>query len=190
MKKILTLVFALITISQVNANETEPSSPVGMSVLKNGPIVKLFYQGEQTGKVKVTIYNEKGRVVFTEVMKEMENFMRPYNFSSLPAGEYTIELKDEQGKRAKKITHAGGKQKRMAVLTRLGHDANKYMLAVPNEGRQAFTVRIYNNYSKLLYQKTQMVDGDFASVYNLNKLGGNYTFEVADQKGNIVRLKK
>ena len=191
MKKILSLVVALIAISQVNANGTEPHSPVGMSVLKNGHLVKVFYQGEETGKVKVTIYNEKGSVVFREIMKDTENFMRPYNFSGLPVGIYTIEVVDGQTKRVKKVSHATAGKKAMAVLTRLRGDENKYMLAIPNEGRNALTVRIFDSYNKLLYSKRQAVEGDFASIYNLNKLEGAHVFEVADEEGNVVaRLKK
>lgn len=190
MKKILSLVIVLIAIGQVNASATEPHSPVGMSVLKNGPLVKVFYQGEETGKVKVTIYNDKGRIVYTETMRDTENFMRPYNFSRLPAGKYTIELIDSHGKRVKEIAHGRRAKENVAVLTKLRQDQGKYMLAVPNEGRNALTVRIFDNYSKLVYAKTEVVEGDFATVYDLSKFKGNYTFEVADGNGNVVRLKK
>ena len=189
MKKILSLILVLIAIGQVNANVIEPHSPVGMSVIKNGSLVKLFYQGEQTGKVKVKIYNERGRTVFSETMKDTENFVRPYNFSFLPAGEYTIELTDAQGKMLKKVNHARETKKRMAYLTRLDGN-NKYMLSVVNDGRESLTVRIYDAYNKLVYNKTQTVHDDFAAVYNLSHLTGDYEFEVVDRNGNTVRLKK
>src|SRR5690606_17544863 len=115
-------VIVLIAISQVNANVMKPHSPVGMSVLKNGPLVKVFYQGEETGKVKVTIYDGKGRVVFKEIMKDTQNFMRPYNFSRLPSGRYTIELIDGHSKRVKEITHGAAVKANGAVLTRLRKD--------------------------------------------------------------------
>src|SRR5689334_12678949 len=99
MKKILSLVVVLIAIGQVSAKGIEPKSPVGISVIKQGAIVKLFYRGEQSGKVKVTIFNEKGDVIYREILANTEQFMRPYNFSSLPEGAYTIELRDDQGRR-------------------------------------------------------------------------------------------
>ncbi len=191
MKKILSLVVVLIAIGQVNANEIEPKSPVGVSVIKSGSIVKLFYQGDHTGNVKVKIYNERGRTLFVETIHNMENFMRPYNFSTLPEGQYTIELTDDQGTHFKKVSHSNSQsnQKRAARLTRLG-DGNRYMLAVPNVGKDVLTVSIYDGGSRLLYTETLPIDGDFAKVYNLNKISGGHTFEIVDQDRNTNRLSK
>jgi hypothetical protein len=119
MKKItLVFVFAFMAVSLVNANDVNPKSPVGMSVLKYKNIVKVFYRGEQTGKVKVNIYNEQGKLVFNEILRNTENFMRPYNFSFLPAGEYTIELSDTQGTHAQKVTYTVADDKGIVRLNR------------------------------------------------------------------------
>jgi hypothetical protein len=192
MKKITTLafVFTLIAVGFVHANDTHPKSPVGMSVIKYKNIVKVFYRGEQAGKVKVTIYNADGRMVHNEILKDTENFMRPYNFSSLPEGDYTIEVSDAKGKRSQKVRYEIADGKRVAHLSRLSKEGNTYVLTVPNEGRSAFTVRIFDDHDSLLYQRTEVVHGDFAKVYNLNKFDGNHTFEVVDQKGRINRLRK
>lgn len=190
MKKILAVVFVLIVAGQVNAKEMEPKSPVGMSVLKRGSIVKLFYRGEQPGKVKVKIFNESGQVVFSETMQNTENFMRPYNFSTLPEGEYVIELSDEQATRTQKVSHEKIKAKRIAHLTRLKDDECKYILAVPNAGRDALTVRIYDENQRMVYQDTQIIDGDFAKVYNLDSITGEHTFEIMDRDGKVNWLGK
>lgn len=119
MKKItLVFVFAFLAVSLVNANDVNPKSPVGMSVMKYKNIVKVFYKGEQTGKVKVNIYNEQGKLVFNEILRNTENFMRPYNFSFLPAGEYTIELLDAQGTRSQKVAYTVAEDKGIAHLKR------------------------------------------------------------------------
>lgn len=190
MKKILAVVLVLIVVGHVNAMEVEPKSPLGMSIIKNGALVKLFYRGEQSGKVKVTIYNEKGDVVFTETMKDTEQFMRPYNFKGLPYGEYTIELSDESGTRFTKVSHKFVKESRIAHVTRLNPDENRYMLAVPNAGKDALTVRIYDQLSRLVFEERQSIQGDFAKVYNLNGIAGDHTFEVVDQRGKSSRVTK
>lgn len=191
MKKILSVVLVLIVIGQVNAMEVEPKSPQGISIIKKGELVKLFYRGEQSGKVKVTILNEDGDVVFTETMQDTEQFMRPYNFKSLPYGEYTIELSDESGKRYKKVSHNFVKPSRAAHLTRLNQDENRYMLAVPNKGTDALTVRIYDERDQMLFEETETIHGDFAKVYNLNTVAaGEHTFEIVDEDGKRNRLTK
>lgn len=190
MKKILAVVFVLIAAGHINAKGIEPKSPVGMSVLKNGSIVKLFYRGEQPGKVKVKIYNENGQIVFSETLQNTEHFMRPYNFSTLPEGEYVIALSDEQATRTQKVLHTRKSTKRVAHLTRLNDGECKYLLAVPNDGQDALTVRIYDESMKLVYQDTQTIDGDFAKVYKLDGISGQHTFEITDRKGRISRLSK
>lgn len=191
MKKILSLVALLIVIGQVHANPAAPKSPVGMSVVKSGEVVKLFYRGEKTGNVKVTIYNERGEEVYAETLRKTEHFMRPYNISALPDGNYTIELRDEQGTRTQNVTHNRAEKKRVAHLTRLiSIGKNKYMLAVPNDGRDALTVKIFNEKEELLYENTEVIVGDFARLYNLNKVKGNHTFEIIDKSGNVNRLSK
>ena len=191
MKKIFFLVVALMAVGFVHANGTSPESPVGMSVIKSGDVVKLFYRGEKSGKVKVTIYNDDGQKVFVEVMRNIEEFMRPYNFSSLPEGNYTIEIADSQGTRSQSVKHSlyVPEEKTFAHLTRLGAEP-RYMLAVPNAGSDVLTVRIFDGRDNLLYQGTEVVDGTFAKVYNLDKIGGSHTFEIIDREGNINRLSK
>jgi len=190
MKKILSLVVVLIAIGQVSAKGIEPKSPVGISVIKQGAIVKLFYRGEQSGKVKVTIFNERGDVVYREILANTAQFMRPYNFSSLPEGEYIIELRDEQGRRVEQVDYKFPSEKRTAHLTRLNDHENRFMLAVPNQGVDDFHIRIIDDRNNVLYEERQHVIGDFAKVYNLNKFTGRHTFEVSDNAGRISRLVK
>jgi hypothetical protein len=191
MKKILSLVVVvLIAVGHGYANGTEPNSPLGMSVIKHGALVKLFYRGEQSGKVKVTIYNKRGVVVFKETLENTQDFMRPYNFSSLPSGSYTIELCDEQGKRFQKVIHSSAQGKRVAHLTRLHKGENTYVLAVPNKGDDKLTVKIYDQRNSILYEETQVIEGNFAKVYNLNKVGGQHIFEITDKSGRMNRLTK
>lgn len=177
----------LMAFSQVDAHEFESKSPLGVSVVQKGSVVKLFYRGEQTGKVKVTIFNAKGNVVFREVMQDTEHFMRPYNFSSLPYGDYTIELSDASGKRYQKVTHKRVSD-RIAHLTRLGKGENKYMLAVPSRGKDVITVRIYDASDRMLLEEVQTIDGNFAKVYNLSAVGSLSTFVVVNGEGKINRL--
>jgi hypothetical protein len=137
--------------------------------------------------VKISIYNAKGETVFAETMRRTENFMRPYNFSSLPKGEYTIVIADENGKRSQKIKHSFESRERVARLSRV-LNGSKYLLAVPNNGTDALTVKIFGEDHGLLYSKTEVVQGDFAKLYTLNHVNGTVTFEISDQSGKSNRL--
>ena len=190
MKKILSLVLVVIAIGHMNAKGIEPNSPLGTSIIKKGALVKLFYRGEHSGKVKVTIYDQNGTVVFKEVVENHEHFMRPYNFSSLPSGEYTIEIADEKGTRIEKVVHGVSKKKRPANLWRLNPDSNKYMLSVPRNGSDELVVKIYDERNTVIYQETTRMSGDFAKVYDLSQVKGAHTFEITDNNGGVRRLAK
>jgi hypothetical protein len=190
MKKILTLVILAIAVGQVNATRIDPKTPVGISVLKLGNVCKLFYRAEQRGDVHVSIYNQKGSVVFSEVIRKTDNFMRPYNFSALPHGTYTIELNDGQRTRSEKVEHRISPGRRVATLLRVNKDDNRYLLAIPNKGHDVLTIRIFDERNTLLFEGREAVDGDFAKVYNLSGVRGTPMFEVADREGRISRLVK
>ncbi len=184
MKKILSLAIALAVLVQVSARGIEPESPLGVSVIKYGAVVKLFYRGAQSGTVTVAIYNEKKVAVFRETLQNTEDFMRPYDFSALPAGVYTISLTDEKGTSVKTVTHNISAGKRIAKLTRLGKEDNRYVLSVPNQGADVLKVRIFNHNNTMLHQETVAINGNFAKLYNLGDRRGEYFFVISDKKGN------
>jgi hypothetical protein len=185
MKKFLTILVVLTAVcGAVNANEIDnPKASVGMAVMKTGSIVKLFYKGSVAGDVKVAIYNAKGDRVFRETIRNIENFVRPYNFSSLEEGEYVIELDGADGKQLQKVSYFKGRIERLMNLVHLAGPENKYVLTVSNKGNEKLQVRIYDAESTLLYSETESFQGDFAKIYNLNKVGEKFRFEVTDSNG-------
>lgn len=189
MKKILTLLILLIVISGVNANSmVEPVSPVGMAVVKTGNIFKVYYKGEKAGTVKVFIYNAKGNVVFVETLRKTGSFMRPYNFTSLPEGDYRIVLTDKQGKRTEKVTHTLFSLDEVAFLRQVNKIENRYLLTVLNQGKHPLTVKIYNKDYNLVYQYREMMDDNFVKIYNLNDVPGACTFEITHPTGKKIIL--
>ncbi len=184
MKKIFSLALVLAAAIQVSAAHVAPESPVGVSVLKSGSVVKLFYRGEECGTVKVAIYNQKGHVVYREVLEDTEDFMRPYNFSALPSGKYTIELTDKFGTKSRSVEHGLRDNSMVVKLTRLSKNEHKYVLSVPDQGAESLVVRIYDRNNKMVYETTERVNGDFARMYNLNKIRGYHMIHVTDDKGH------
>lgn len=119
--------------------------------------------------------------------------MRPYNSSSLSEGDYAIEIADEHGVRSGKVTHSfrsSGNNEWFAHVTRLNHPDSRYLLAVANPPSDEITVRIYDERNNLLYEETENVDGEFAKLYNLDKVTSNPTFEIRDSEGNVSSISK
>ena len=185
MKKTLSILAALTIFStSLFANNIDnPNAATGMAIMKNGTTVKLFYKGTKQTDVKVSIYNAANTLVYSETIKNVDGFVRPYNFTNLEEGEYSIELHGENGRQVERVIYKLGKVEKLANVMHVTGESNKYILSVANKGQDVLTIKIYGDKGILLYSKTENVDGDFAQVYNLDKYKGNVTFEVSDSKG-------
>ena len=185
MKKNSLILVVLIAISGVvKANEIDnPKSSTGMSVMKQGSTFKVFYKGERPGTVKLKIYNAAHKAVFTETLKNVENFVRPYNFSSLPEGDYTIELINEDIQKIERINYSKGRVEKLANLVRLAGTDGKYMLRVANKSTDEIKVDIYNDSNQLIYSQKESITGDFARIYDLHKVQGHVFFVITDKNG-------
>lgn len=54
-----------------------------------------------------------------EVILKVNTFTRPYNFSGLPTGEYTIVVEDGTGKHVNIISYRVNKDKNMLRLSKI-----------------------------------------------------------------------
>ncbi len=185
MKKTLSILAAITIFSTaLFANNIDnPNAATGMAIMKNGTTVKLFYKGTKQTDVKVSIYNAVNTLVYSETIKNVDGFVRPYNFTNLEEGEYSIELLGENGRQVERVIYKLGKVQKLANVMHVTGEPNKYILTVANKGQDVLTIKIYGDKGVLLYSKTEEVNGDFAQVYNLDKYNGGLTFEVSDSKG-------
>src|SRR5688572_10299134 len=107
MKKILMMVMVIMIASGAAiARRLEVAEiSANASVVKSGSTFKLSYTRSELSSVKVSIYNDNHDLVFTETIRKISSFIRPYNFSDLPEGEYTIEVSDGTSSVTKTVTY-------------------------------------------------------------------------------------
>jgi hypothetical protein len=172
-----------LTVSSTFAFATANESSMSVVAGSSAAIFKVVYKSESVNRVEVTIRNSNNVAVFSETFNKMSAFVRPYNFSELPEGEYTIELTDNQGKKVEKVNYTLGTVKSLIRVTKLVNEPSKYMVAVGTQGENEINVEIYNEAGDLLHKGAYEVEGDFAVVFNLKKVG-TYTFVVTDKSGN------
>jgi hypothetical protein len=176
--------FLALTLSVVATGAFATANESSMSVVAgaNAGIFKVVYKSASANRVEVTIRNSNNESVFSETLNKMTAFVRPYNFSELPEGEYTIELTDSQGKKVEKVNYSLGAVKSLVRVTKLNNDPSKFMVTVGNQGENEITVAIYSESGDLLHNGKFEVEGDFAVVFNLKKVG-SYTFVITDKSG-------
>ncbi len=184
MKKTFTILMILFAVSStVFARRAEtPASTNGVGIMKKGSTFHVYYKSPNAANVKVNIYDANNKIVFTETIRKVDGFVRPYNFSDLAYGEYTIEIQEGNQRLTEKVSYAP-KVNNLAHVTKVTGSDNKYVVAVPNKTQDVISVKIYND-NTLLHQEQLQILNDFAKVYNLGDVKGKVSFEVTDSKGN------
>jgi hypothetical protein len=185
MKKTLSVLLVLMVFSSVvfARRLDNPGATPSAAVVKTGSTFKLYYKGSQQADVKVSILDAGNHLVFSETIKDVEGFVRPYNFENLPEGDYTIKISDKNGRQIEKISYKQEKSEALSHLLKVAGTDAKYLLTVANRGESDVTVRIYDNANKMIYSQKEKVSSDFAKVYNLEGIGGEFIFEVTDATG-------
>ena len=171
----------VLSVSSTIAFGTPNDSSLSVVAGEHINIFKVVYKSNAVGRVQVSIRNNKNEVVFSESFNKMRRFTRPYNFKNLPEGEYTIEVKDNRGKKVEKVNYRLGVVNSLVKVKKLG-DQPKYLLSVANKGMNIINVSVYNNLGEQMIYNAHIVEGDFAIVYNLVNVG-SYTFVVTDKDG-------
>ena len=185
MKKTLSVLVVLMIVSSVvfARRIDNPGLASRVAVMKDGTTFKLYYKGSQQTDVKVSIRDANNNELFSEVLKKVEGFVRPYNFSSLPEGKYSIQISDRAGRQIERITFEKEKVEKLAHLLKVSGSDSKYLLTVSNKEGEDITVRIYDESNNVIYNHREAAESDFAKVYDLGSHTGDFTFEVTDGKG-------
>lgn len=188
MNKPLSLL-AILLISGISFANAFDNPKTTMAVLKNGSTFRLLYKGATQSDVKVLILNDENQVVYTEKIKNTAGFARPYNFSNLPEGLYSIQIRDHAGVRTETVNYHNKREERAVHLLRL-EGTGRYVLSVPNKGKDDLSITIFNDLNEVLYKSSENISGDFARIYNLGKQTGNFRFVVSDGKGSTKSITK
>jgi hypothetical protein len=188
MKKSLSILVLLITISSVGFARISNTPTFGVGILQNGSTVKLLYRGEQSNDVKVIIFNAENKIVLSEKFKNVDGFLRPYNFADLPNGNYRFELIDANGSQIESIDYREGSEARIAKLMPVSGNDKKLLLSVPNKKIDVLTITILDEANNVLYSENEKITGDFAKVYNLESVKGKIRFNVVDRRGHAASL--
>jgi len=193
MKKQVSLLAVLMVMSTMifarRLDTPAAAAASGMAVMKTGSIFKVYYKGPKENTVKVTILNGDKEVIYREIVKNTAGFARPYNFVNLPEGDYTIEVNDEAGTRIERVSYHTGAVQKLAHLSRLNGDEERFMLTVSNKDSENLQIKIYDEEQTLIYSGNEKIKGDFAKIYNLEKITGKVSFEVVDDKGVTKTLR-
>jgi hypothetical protein len=166
---------------------TESRASVSVTNSAGSSLVKVLYKAEQSGSVKISIFNEDKDLIFSESLRSVNGFVRPYNFGGLPAGLYTVQLEDKEGMRSEQIDYTAGKIEKYVSIVKLT-EPGKYLLSVNSKALDRISVNVYNGNNELIHSQMKDVEHSFAEVLNLKDIN-NFTIEVADSQGVLKSIR-
>ncbi len=185
MKKIFSILGALLIISSlVLAGGKENPSPSSLIVMY-GDVVKVFYNSDKASKVKVTIYGKNGKEVFSETFNSRSGFVRPYNLSSLPKGEFKVVLEDGRGTTEKMVSNLREDAKVSGSIINVKQDQGKCMVILYSKNETDVTVRFLDENQNVLSTESYTVNGQASKLFNFRRLKGLASVEVSDKNGVI-----
>jgi hypothetical protein len=174
MKTNVLLIAALLMFSaSLSAVAKEDPSNEGFAVVpvKGSNVYKVIYKNENASRVKLTVYNSNGQIIFAETMSK-GGFIQPLNLSGLAAGEYTVEINDGASKQSEKISYnftpastpATGKIVHVAKVSKA---EEKFVLSIANVNSESFDVKIFDEDDNLIFAETTPVANANAKMYHV-----------------------
>jgi hypothetical protein len=152
-------------------------------------IYKLIYVSDKKVPVKVTLINNQGQKLQIDRIVNEKGFMRPYNLSNLPTGEYQLEVNDG-GSIITKTLQLGilsSRQKNGSLSVNTTKDEQRVKLTVLGVEDKPVYIKVYDRFNRLVMEDVVDVRKNFSKTYDFSKMSlDGFTFEVANEKA-IVR---
>jgi hypothetical protein len=178
MKKIISIFGLLIFFSSgVVARSVDGLAATGVVVSRTGTTFKVFYRGAELTDVKVSIYDDNNNIVFSEMIRKTDGFVRPYNFYRLPEGKYSIKVVDATGAQVESVNYQHDKVRALSHVRQIP-GTRKFLLTIPNDDPTEITIKIRDDANAVIYEQKENISGDFGKLYNLEKVQGSLAFEV------------
>lgn len=187
-KAILTMLLTVMSIAVYATDGEKGKSKAAPRVeITTGEsnVYRVLCMGKSDAKTTINIWNAKNKLVFTETIKNLNAFVRPYNFSQMPDGVYTLEVIEGNAVSQKVIYH-GTFAPTVEVpvdlnIVKVSPVAGKddvYKLTIIKGSKTKANIRIYDQDKKMVYSTTEFFERNFSKLYNFKAMKGLSTMEV------------
>lgn len=129
----------------------------------------LYYVSESNEAVYVSIYDAQGELVSQDRIKDYMSFKRTYNFRNLASGNYTVVVRNEEGKGSQKVFHHPESTNMKMILSQIP-DSKKFKLHMGQfDTSTPVKVKVYNSNNQLIFVDQVNSAEGFSKVYDLQK---------------------
>ena len=170
MKKLTALAVLVTVISSASF----ASGPLGENskfkvISKADTKYELIYVSTEQSDVRVTIFDEDGRNIESNTVKDVTKFRRTFDFSKLEAGKYSVVVKNSEGTSREEIEHTPNKMRLQTFVTKIP-DSKLLKLHVGDFNKaKPVMVKIYDVDDRMVHKDVINNDQAFSKVYNMKK---------------------
>jgi hypothetical protein len=148
---------------------------------KDADHIQLFYKNTKVATIEVSIYDTENKLLFTEVIRKSDGFIRPYDLSAMKKGEYTVVVNDGTEEFVEKINTSNRKALLLSNVITMKKKGS-FLLTVADEKAKRFTVRITDQNDRVLYEQEESLNKQYSKIYNFaNKTEGLKFLVTTDQ---------
>lgn len=158
-------------------NKTIGSEKIEIETKEQG-LYNLVYKTSASGRYKVIIYDQSGRMLFSEMFISEKSFTKLFNLKNLPYGIYTMEITNSSLEKIKKeIIHKSPVTTNIVISN---PDAQgKVNLVVTGVDNHPVRVVIWDQFNHAIYDEVMFEESDFSRLYNFKGLNSpKVTFQV------------
>jgi hypothetical protein len=186
LKLIVVATFCLISMVANSATGDTPSFTIIRTDDASRSIFLVTYKGNKVSNIRVVIKDASEKEVLTKLIKGTKDFLLPINFSSVDEGSYTIQIDNGNEKLIQTLVYTNEKAPTYSHVVSLGD--NRYLFTSSHAGTEKITIRIYDGGGSLVYEKGEVIKGDFAKLLNLKSVIGTPVFEVVENSGTYIMV--
>ncbi|MGB3848774.1 MAG: hypothetical protein WA958_02305 [Tunicatimonas sp.] len=131
-----------------------------------------------TGSAVLRLKDERGHVLHRESIKG-NTYMKRYNLTNLPEGEYTIEVRSGEGVSQETFTLSNGTAQAVYFKPAVQIDEAMVKVMFKNSIASPVSLKLYDRFGEVLYQETVACQEQYAKGLNLSKLdAGQYSLSL------------
>lgn len=180
MTKKIVVAAVLLAVTTLAFAKRNTGSDVAVVKTKES-VFKVLYQAAEKATVQVRIANEEGGIIFEEIFKNTDGFVRPYNLSELPKGSYSITVDNGSTIRTEVIDYRKPNTQKAVHFEKM-LDENKIAVTAFTSHESDLVIKVLDDQRRELHSESHTVKGQFGKLFNIKNVAF-YTIEVHDENG-------